>query len=554
MNVCAIVPAYQPSATLIELAERLSASPLMATILVDDGSGPEYAEIFRRAASAPRVLLIRHAVNLGKGAALKSGLNYAYCEFPEAAGCVTADADGQHDPEDILRVARALADDPAQLVLGSRSFAQDVPLRSRLGNSITIGAVRLLVGCRLRDTQTGLRGIPRRLTPRLLKLSSSGYEFELDMLMLCKHMSVPIREIAIKTIYLEGNASSHFNPLLDSMRIYFVLLRFSFISLLTALLDNMAFAVFLSGGLTIAQSQAAARLLALVFNYASVRRAVFFSREAHRRVLPRYVLLVICSGFVSYGLINIFVSAAGMQVIVAKLLAETLLFIANFAIQRDFVFTRNEGRLVETDWNKYYEAVPATARVTRKITTSVLVSAIHRHLQERRSRPVIVEIGGANSCFVEAIEKSVGFERYHVVDKNRYGLDLLTRRYPQSTRVLAHEDDVLAEPKLTGADLVFSVGLIEHFSPSGTAAAVASHFKMAKPGGLVIISFPTPTWLYRAARWLTEAAGAWKFHDERPLTPAEVRKAIARDGEVLSEATIWPIVFTQHLIVARRRA
>jgi hypothetical protein len=76
---------------------------------------------------------------------------------------------------------------------------------------------------------------------------------------------------------------------------------------------------------------------------------------------------------------------------------------------------------------------------------------------------------------------------------------------------------------------------------------------MAKPGGLVILSFPTPTWLYRAARWLTETAGAWKFHDERPLTPAEVRKAIARHGEVLGETTIWPIVFTQHLIVARRR-
>ena len=547
------MPAYQPSAALIELAERLSASPLVAILLVDDGSGPEYAEVFRRAAGFPNVIVLRHAVNLGKGAALKSGLNYAYCEFPEAVGCVTADADGQHDPEDILRVARALAEDPGQLVLGSRSFAADVPLRSRLGNSITVGAVRLLVGCRLRDTQTGLRAIPRRFTPRLLKLSSSGYEFELDMLLLAKHMGVPIREVPIRTIYLDGNASSHFNPLLDSMRIYFVLLRFSFISVLTALLDNSAFAILIGAGLGIGQSQALARLMALVFNYASVRRAVFFSNETHSRVLPRYILLVVCSGFVSYGLINILVSATGMEVIAAKLAAETLLFIANFAIQRDFVFVKDESRPRETDWSRYYETVPATARVTRKVTTSVLVSAIRRHLEQRR-RPVIVEIGGANSCFVEAIEERVGFEQYHVVDTNRYGLDLLARRYPESQRVQAHEGDVLAEPQLTGADLVFSIGLVEHFSPAGTAAAVASHFKMAKPGGLVIISFPTPTWLYRAARWLTEAAGAWKFHDERPLRPAEVRKVMAREGEVLGETTIWPIVFTQHLIVARRRA
>jgi glycosyltransferase involved in cell wall biosynthesis len=553
MNVCAIIPAYQPSPTLIEVTGRLCASPVTAIIVVDDGSGPEYADIFRTAASLPRVFLVRHAVNLGKGAALKSGLNYAYCEFPEAVGFVTADADGQHDPEDILKIAHALAADSGHLALGSRSFADDVPLRSRFGNSITVGAVRLLVGCRLRDTQTGLRGVPRKLVPRLLKIPSTGYEFELDMLMLCKHMSVPIREIAIRTIYLDGNASSHFNPLLDSMRIYFVLLRFSFIALLTALLDNTAFAIFLGGGLTLAQSQAAARLVALVFNYISVRRAVFLSRETHRRVLPRYVLLVIASGFVSYGLINLFVSAAGLEVVAAKLIAESLLFIANFTIQRDLVFTKSEARPVETDWDRYYESVPPTARLTRKITTSVLMSTIRRHLRQQRNQPVIVEVGGANSCFLDAIARRIGFEQYHVVDKNRYGLDLLRRRYPQSNRVLAHEGDILAEPELTGADLVFSVGLIEHFQPSGTATAVASHFRMAKPGGLVILSFPTPTWLYRAARRLTEAVGAWKFHDERPLTPAEVRKAIARHGEVLDETTIWPIVFTQRMIAARRR-
>ena len=78
--------------------------------------------------------------------------------------------------------------------------------------------MRLIVGQKLTDTQTGLRGIPAPLVPCLLKLPSSGYEFELDMLIACKHQSVGIVEQPIRTIYLEGNKSSHFRPVADSMR------------------------------------------------------------------------------------------------------------------------------------------------------------------------------------------------------------------------------------------------------------------------------------------------------------------------------------------------
>jgi 2-polyprenyl-3-methyl-5-hydroxy-6-metoxy-1,4-benzoquinol methylase len=66
------------------------------------------------------------------------------------------------------------------------------------------------------------------------------------------------------------------------------------------------------------------------------------------------------------------------------------------------------------------------------------------------------------------------------------------------------------------ADVVFSVGLIEHFDQSGTNAMIRAHFKALKPAGCAIISFPTPTWLYRAAPRLAETLGLWKFPDERP--------------------------------------
>ena len=101
--------------------------------------------------------------------------------------------------------------------------------------------VHALIGQKLTDTQTGLRGIPTSLLLRILRVESTGYEFELDMLMACKHQGYPIWQEPIRTIYLEGNRSSHFHPILDSMRIYVLLLRFSVLSLLTAAIDNVAF-------------------------------------------------------------------------------------------------------------------------------------------------------------------------------------------------------------------------------------------------------------------------------------------------------------------------
>jgi putative flippase GtrA len=200
--------------------------------------------------------------------------------------------------------------------------------------------VNLLIGKKITDTQTGLRGIPASLLPRLLQLRSSGYEFELDMLITCKHQSCPVMEEPIRTIYLDGNKSSHFHPLLDSMRIYFVLFRFSMMSLMTAIVDNVVFMLMMSLTDSVARSQVAGRLVGLLFNYVAVRRAVFHSQQNHLAVLPKYLLLVACNGVISYAAIQFLHSRFGFRIVTAKLLAEGVLFIANFAIQRDFVFTR----------------------------------------------------------------------------------------------------------------------------------------------------------------------------------------------------------------------
>ncbi|MDE3164567.1 MAG: bifunctional glycosyltransferase family 2/GtrA family protein [Acidobacteriota bacterium] len=348
MAVPVLIPAYRPGDALAGVVEgvlRLSESPV---IVVDDGSGPGFAAIFNRCSADGRVRVLHHAVNLGKGAALKTAMNHALVHFPDAPGVVTADADGQHDPADIVRIAERIEAEPAALLLGARAFAGRVPLRSRAGNRITSLLMRALTGQRLSDTQTGLRGIPAALIPHLLRLASTGYEFELDMLIACKRLGCAVRELPIRTIYLEGNRGSHFHPVFDSMRIYFLLLRFSALSLMTAVLDNAVFALVYPATGSIAQSQAASRLVAMVVNYLGVRGLVFQSRQRHAVVLPRYVALVAGNGLLSYGLIQWFHFRLGIATVPAKMLAETLLFIANFAIQRDFIFTRRAA----ADWDR----------------------------------------------------------------------------------------------------------------------------------------------------------------------------------------------------------
>jgi len=337
-----VIPAYRPSGGLVDLVRTLSeqAAPAIvpAIIIVDDGSGPEYRDVFSRVARFPNVQLLRHAVNLGKGAALKTAINHVLCTFPSLAGIVTADADGQHHPEDIQRVAGALLERPESLILGSRSFDRDVPLRSRFGNVATRGIMHALLGQKLTDTQTGLRGIPANFLPKLLRHEATGYEFELEMLIAAHQLSIPIVEVPIRTIYEAGNKSSHFNPIVDSMKIYFVLLRFGSVSLMSGLLDSLVYILVWSRTHNALTSQVLGRLVSVCFNYSMVRSSVFYSHQRHKTVLPKYLLLVLASGTASYGGIQFLYQRLGVSPIPAKLLVETVLFFVNFAVQRLFIF------------------------------------------------------------------------------------------------------------------------------------------------------------------------------------------------------------------------
>ena len=204
----------------------------------------------------------------------------------------------------------------------------------------------------------------------------------------------------------------------------------------------------------------------------------------------------------------------------------------------------------QTDWDSYYARPYRTASLTRRHTASVLTGLMR---SRGGSGASILEFGGANSCFIDQILEQVEPARYDVIDYNQLGLDLLRSRYPHDDRVSVRRGDVLAasEPERL-YDIVFSVGLIEHFDTAGTARAVGTHFTYLRPGGTAIITFPTPTWLYRAVRAMAEATNNWIFHDERPLELPEMEQAVSGLGEIKSARILWPLILTQYCVVATK--
>jgi glycosyltransferase involved in cell wall biosynthesis len=338
-----VIPAYEPSHSLPGLiAATLAAGGRLfrAVVLVDDGSSSACSPVFEAASRDARVHLVRHAVNLGKGAALKTGLNYALVRWPNAVALVTADADGQHAPEDIVRVAEAAAASPGKLVVGTREFSGQVPLRSQVGNVLTRMVLRVFAGMSVADTQTGLRAWPLEYCRDCLKIISNGYDYELECLLAFKsrYGAHSIVQVPIRTIYTDGNRSSHFNPVFDSMRVYFVFLRYCASALLAAVTDSLVFYSLYRSGAGVAASQVAGRACAVIAAFLLARNMVFQARGTGPAALAKYLALVVAMGAVSYTMIQFLHFRFGWPMLVSKLSAEGLLFLGNFAIQREFIF------------------------------------------------------------------------------------------------------------------------------------------------------------------------------------------------------------------------
>lgn len=351
MKPTILIPAYEPDDKLIKLLQELFTFAFEQIVVVNDGSNAKYGPIFEQAEQMG-CTVVRHDTNRGKGRALKTGFQYCLDHNLCALGIITADADGQHAPHDISLIAETMLTSTDALVLGVREFKGKVPLKSRLGNSITRVVFFAINGIHVRDTQTGLRGIPPQCIASFIALSGELYEYEIKMLVTACHKHIPIVQIGIETIYIENNRSSHFHAFRDSFRIYYAMLTsvllFSLSSLTSAAVDYGMFALMLwvlpllslAQPLVLPGSLIVSRVISSIVNYLFNCRLVFKNDSVKLSSLLKYALLVVVVLLGAYGLIELFHGVLGINVYLAKFIADNIMFVLGYTIQRDYVFGR----------------------------------------------------------------------------------------------------------------------------------------------------------------------------------------------------------------------
>lgn len=237
MKPIILIPAYNPDGKLMPFVEALRAAGYERLVIVNDGSKPECAAIFDALADLPGVYVLHHAINLGKGRALKTAFNFVLQRLPQYPGVITCDADGQHPVAAVNTVAEGMARHPDCYVLGVRQFfkASNVPGPNLAGNTITRLVFFLLTGMRYGDTQCGLRGYPRAAMQQFVTSYGERFEFENQTLLDVRSKSIPVAQAPMDAVYLGKNETSHFNRRLDPFRIYGTLLRFALPAIVCAI-------------------------------------------------------------------------------------------------------------------------------------------------------------------------------------------------------------------------------------------------------------------------------------------------------------------------------
>ena len=338
-NVFVVIPTLNPEEELfIPLIKELK-KEFKNIIVVNDGSTSSYDEIFTKINK--QCTILKHYINLGKGAALKTATNYILNNYDKVDAIVTADSDGQHQVSDIKKCAQAAIKHKNAYILGTRDFKNsNVPFKSRYGNIITRNIMKMFIGLSITDTQTGLRAMGKDVAIHFLKVKGDRYEYETNTLIECKSSDIKIVEVPISTIYINDNKASHFNPIKDSISIYKLFLKYIFGSLSSFALDLILFAIFskiLSFSINYAFiATIFARVLSSLYNFLVNSKLVF--KKMNKYSFIKYVILVLFQMLVSALAVNYLNHILDINVLIIKIVIDSIIFIINFIIQREWIF------------------------------------------------------------------------------------------------------------------------------------------------------------------------------------------------------------------------
>lgn len=199
-RILAIIPAYNEGTRVADVVT--GAAQFLPILVVDDGSADDTAA----QAEAAGAIVLSQSPNQGKGAALRAGFGHALAEGYDAV--VTLDADGQHDPAELPKFLDLFDQQHPDLIIGQRRLRHMPPLR-RLANYLGRKSFSWAIGQPIPDNQSGYRLISRRLLEELASGQEAGFEFEMEMIVICVRRDYVLDWVPIRTIY--AGESSHIN-------------------------------------------------------------------------------------------------------------------------------------------------------------------------------------------------------------------------------------------------------------------------------------------------------------------------------------------------------
>lgn len=349
----AVIPAFKPDGKLNNTVSELLALDGFSVVVIDDGSGEEYRELFSRLDE--RAVVLTHETSLGSGAALKTAFRFIETgDMPDPdGGVVTIDLNGGYTAEDVISVTEKWRENRNALVLGGIRFSSVPPAR-RFGEGVIRTVFAVSTGVRVRDIYSGLKAFSVSSIEKMLGIAGDGKEYGINQLLYLSKVHTPIIETGLSEIPFDKN-SPHRTTFSDAWRICKTVFSFLGSSVISWVVDytlllglNALFKLHIerTGELfTIKDPDpklpavVIARIVSSTVNYFLNRRVVF--KSGNRLSMLLYFVTVAVLLAFNYLLLDL-MTRAGIPLWIAQIMAQIIIYPMSFFLQRKFVF-RNKN-------------------------------------------------------------------------------------------------------------------------------------------------------------------------------------------------------------------
>ncbi len=348
-----LIPIYEPDGSSLVFLRTFKQGDFDRFLVIDDGSGERFKAIFDEIAATTVFEVIGYPVNKGKGFALKHGFARLLEKDPDLDYVITADGDGQHAYEDILRVKESAIEHPGCVIMGNRVFdKKSVPIASKIGHFLASISFKGVSRQKIDDVQTGLRGIPSALFPLALETPGNRYDYEHDFLLEASKVA-DIVSVDIKAIYIDNNRGSHFHPIRDTLIIHKHVLLYILASVGSWGIDLGLFYLFSTYVFTgnaeqqVFISTLLARIISGFGNFLLLFFFVFDRRRGFAQKLGKYATLFVINLCLSGGLTYAFKFLPAALTFI-KFVVDAVISIVNYFINRIWVFASKKRKHVQT--------------------------------------------------------------------------------------------------------------------------------------------------------------------------------------------------------------